>query len=200
MAKKLTTEEFIRRAKEFHGDKYDYTNTVYINKRTNIKYTCPIHGEQEQNAERHLVSGCRLCGIESAREKRKKTPEKVIEDFRKAHGDRYDYSKVNYINIDTPVEIICREHGSFWQIPYEHQTGANCPKCYGLYKTNEQIIEEARKVHGDKYDYSELEYVNAHTKMKIICPEHGVFYKNHVNHIEGRQGCPECAKLARKQS
>lgn len=196
--KKLTTEEFIKRAKETHGDKYDYTNTVYTNRRTSIKFNCPIHDEQEQLPENHINYGCRLCGIESAREKRKKTPEKLLEDFHKAHGDRYDYSKVNYINIDTPVEIICREHGSFWQIPYEHQTGANCPKCHGFYKTKESVIKAAQKTHGDKYDYSETEYVSAGTKLKIICPKHGPFYQSYVNHVILGMNCPNCAKTVSK--
>ena len=200
MRKSLTTEEFVRRAKEVHGDKYDYTNTVYVNRRTKIKFICPVHGEQEQPPESHILHGCGLCGKEIGHEKKRLKLDDIIRDFKNTHSDRYDYSKVNYINIDTPVEIICPEHGSFWQSPYEHRKGSNCPKCYGLHKTNEQIIEEARKVHGDKYDYSELEYVNAHTKMKIICPEHGEFYQNHVNHIAGKQGCPECAKLARGHS
>lgn len=198
MGKRLTTEEFIRRARAAHGDKYDYTNSIYINRRTGIKFICPIHGEQEQLPENHINYGCGLCGKKVGYDKRRLKNEEIIEEFKNTHGDRYDYSKVNYINIDTHVEIICREHGSFWQSPYEHRKGSNCPKCHGFYKTKESVVEAARKTHGDKYDYSETEYVGAGTKLKIICPKHGPFYQSYVNHVILGMNCPDCAKTFSK--
>ena len=127
--KKLSTEEFIKRAKEAHGDKYDYSITNYINRRTKIKYTCPVHGVQEQLPENHIKYGCGQCGIDKASIKRRVPIENLIKRFNEVHNNKYDYSKMNYVNIDTPIEIICPEHGSFFQSPYEHQKGANCPKC-----------------------------------------------------------------------
>ena len=196
--KKLNTEEFIKRAKEVHGDKYDYSNTTYINRRTKIKYICPIHGEQEQLPENHIKYGCGKCGIEKGNDKKKISFDVLIERFRKIHGDKYDYSKSEYINIDTPIEIICPMHGSFWQSPYEHQNGANCPRCFGRNKTTEDFIKEAKKVHGDKYDYSKSEYINSTTKIDIICPEHGLFKQTYLNHILLKQNCPLCAKTTYK--
>lgn len=132
--KKLSTEEFIKRAKETHGDKYDYSITNYINRRTKIKYICPVHGVQEQLPENHIKYGCGQCGISKASIKRRVPIENLIKRFNEVHNNKYDYSKMNYVNIDTPIEIICPEHGSFFQSPYEHQKGANCPRCVKHYK------------------------------------------------------------------
>lgn len=186
--KKLTTEEFINRAKNIHPD-YDYSNTIYINKRTKIKYNCPIHKEQEQFPENHIKYGCKLCGIEKSKNKRKS--KNIIEEFIKTHKTKYDYSKVNYINSDTPVEIICSNHGSFWQSPYEHKSGSGCPKCAGKNKTTFDFIKEARLIHNNKYDYSLVNYINAKTLIKIICPNHGVFKQTPNNHLN-KHGCPIC--------
>ena len=116
-----------------------------------------------------------------------------IEKAKVVHNDRYDYSKVEYVNNRTKVCIICPEHGEFWQTPNHHLGGNDCPKCvHQSYKhTTESFIEAAKKVHGDRYDYSKAEYVNAHTKVCIICPEHGEFWQTPTNHMKGR-GCPKC--------
>lgn len=66
----MTTEEWIERAKQIHGDKYDYSQTVYVNQRTNVKIICPVHGVFEQKADSHIRgSGCRLCGLKSENHK-----------------------------------------------------------------------------------------------------------------------------------
>lgn len=192
--KKLTQEEFIEKAKKAHPD-YDYSISKYTNYHSEFSFICPKHGVQTQLAYNHILYGCRQCGIERSKDKRKKSTEEEIELFRKVHGNRYDYSKVKYINIDTPVEIICPEHGSFWQSPYEHQNGADCPRCCGKNKTKEDFIKEAIEVHGGElYDYSEVEYVNSTTKVKIICPKHGPFWQTPANHLSLASMCPFCAK------
>jgi predicted nucleic acid-binding Zn-ribbon protein len=131
MPKKLTTEEFIARAKEKHPD-YDYSETVYINKRTKIQFRCsnPEHGTQWQLPENHIKYGCNECGNERAAEKKRKPWEKQLEQFHDAHGDDYDYSNSIYVNVDTPIEIKCKKCGYvFYQTPYEHQIGSGCPIC-----------------------------------------------------------------------
>ena len=121
---------------------------------------------------------------------------KFIEKARKVHGNKYDYSKVNYINSQTKVCIICPEHGEFWQRPNSHLNGNGCPKCSGKYKyTTKEWIDVAIKIHGDKYDYSKVEYINNHTKVCIICPDHGEFYMLPTSHIYQKQNCPKCALL-----
>ena len=119
------------------------------------------------------------------------TKEKFIEKAKAIHGDRYDYSKVEYSNNRTKVCIICPVHGEFWQTPHTHLQGCGCPACYGTKKrTKEEFVEEARKIHGDRYDYSRVEYINNKTPVCIICPEHGEFWQKPENHLVAKQGCP----------
>ena len=116
-----------------------------------------------------------------------------ITKSRKVHGDKYDYSKVEYINNSTKVCIICPEHGEFWQRPNHHLRGHGCPKCKNVFKKDtETFINQAKEIHGGKYDYSKVEYVNNRTKVCIICPIHGEFWQTPKNHIKG-QGCNKCA-------
>ena len=185
---KKTTEEFIRRAKEVHGDKYDYSKVEYINAKTKVCIICPEHGEFWQIANRHLSGcGCPKCVGKN------KTTEEFIRRAKEVHGDKYDYSKVKYVNNSTKVCIICPEHGEFWQKPAGHLRGCGCPKCKGKNKTAEEVIEKARKVHGDKYDYSKVVYKGMHTKVCIICPEHGEFWQTLSNHLKGC-GCYKCGR------
>ncbi len=124
---------------------------------------------------------------------KRKTNTKFIEECKQIHGDKYDYSKVNYVNARTKVCIICPVHGEFWQLPSLHiGQKCGCPLCNGTFKkTKTMFVEEARKVHGDKYDYSKVNYVNNSIKVCIICPEHGEFWQTASGHLRGR-GCPKC--------
>lgn len=193
--KKLTTDEFIEKAKEIHGDKYDYSKVNYENRSTKVCVICPIHGEFWQTPEAHLhKQGCPKCSGNA-----KLTTEEFIIKAKKRHGDKYDYSKTIYINACTKVCIICPEHGEFWQTPHNHLSGQGCPKCSielnKEYKRRsvKSFIEEAKAVHGDKYDYSKVKYVNNYTKVCIICPEHGEFWQTPNSHLSGGSGCPMCA-------
>ena len=192
---RLTTEEFIRKAKDIHGGRYDYSKVEYVNARTKVCIICPEHGEFRQTASEHLRGqGCPKC----AQEKKKdssltSTTEEFIRKAKEVHGDRYDYSKVEYVNVRTKVCIVCPEHGEFQQMPNNHLNGQGCPKC-GQEKRNsntEEFIRKAKEVHGDRYNYSKVEYVNAYTKVRIICPIHGDFEQNAHSHLNGR-GCPKC--------
>lgn len=122
------------------------------------------------------------------------------------HGDRYDYSKSDYKGGRTNIEIICREHGSFWQTPENHYRSiAKCPKCpsKGMLKRREEskkkFIESSREVHGDKYDYSKVEFVSMSKKVVIICPEHGEFEQAPSSHRNGA-GCEPCSREKRKST
>ena len=124
-----------------------------------------------------------------------------IDAARKVHGDKYDYSKVEYKNQHTKVCIICPEHGEFWQQAQSHLRGNGCPKCSQRHHyTTEEWIKEARKIHGDKYDYSKVEYINKSTKVCIICPEHGEFWQTPEKHVNGSQGCPKCDSSSLEES
>ena len=122
-----------------------------------------------------------------------------IQDSKNVHGDRYDYSKVKYVDSKTKVTIICREHGEFYPTPNGHQRGTGCPKCSLLEqadrqrKTLEEFIEDSRGIHGDLYDYSLVEYINTETNVSIRCKKHDeLFYPTPNNHISKESGCPIC--------
>ena len=119
--------------------------------------------------------------------------QEFIEEAKKMHGDRYDYSKVKYVNTRRKVCIICPKHGEFWQMPLHHLKGSGCPNCVGNKRlTTEEFIRRAKDVHGDRYDYSKVEYINAMKKVCIICPKHGEFWQIPASHLSGR-GCRYCA-------
>ena len=194
MPKRLTTEEFISKAREVHGDKYDYSKTVYVDAATKVCIICPEHGEFFQLPHHHLKGhGCKKCAFELVAEKAKKSVDEFLLKAKEIHGDKYDYSKVLYKNSLTKVCIVCPEHGEFWQTPANHLQGQGCPKCLGKNKSTEDFISEAKKVHGDKYDYSKTKYKGAGEKVCIICPKHGEFWQIPSSHLRG-SGCPECGK------
>ena len=201
--KKLTTEQFIEKARKVHGNKYDYSKVEYKNNHTKVCIICPEHGEFWQVPNAHL-SG---CGCKKCAGNEKYTTIEFIERARRIHGDKYDYTKVEYSGANKKVCIICPEHGIFWQKPSSHLLGCGCPKC-GNEKCAEknssdinEFIEKARKVHGNKYDYSKVEYKNQKTTVRIICPEHGEFFMTPGAHLAG-QGCRKCSneKLSKERT
>ena len=123
---------------------------------------------------------------------KKKSNDEFIREVQLIHHNRYDYSKLEYVNNKTKVCIICPDHGEFWQIPSDHLNGKGCPQCAGNVRYNKDtFVEKAKIIHNDRYDYSKVQYVNAHTKVCIICPEHGEFWQTPNNHLNGN-GCPLC--------
>jgi hypothetical protein len=135
-------------------------------------------------------SGCLRCaGL------KKPTTEEFISIAKKIHRDKYDYSKVAYVNSYTNVVIICPAHGEFLQTPQSHiNQKSGCSICSGKQKhTNESFIEKARRIHCDKYDYSLVDYVSRPAKVSIICKDHGEFSQTPSNHLYG-YGCPHCKK------
>lgn len=202
MGLNFTTDIFIKRAKEIHGERYDYSLVDYVNAKTKIKIICPAHGIFEQIPYNHLSGkGCMECGhIENGRN-RSITFDKFLEKARDVHGDKYDYSKSKVENYKIKIEIICKIHGSFFQTPNNHLSGKGCKEC-GMMSTlnhiyencsssTEDFIQKSKELHSDTYDYSKVEYVNNHTQVKIICMEHGEFLQLPHNHLVGK-GCKEC--------
>jgi hypothetical protein len=120
---------------------------------------------------------------------------KFIEEASKIHGDRYNYSKTNYINYHKKVEIICPYHGIFSQLAQNHISGKGCKKCKGylVFNTND-FIQKAKKIHGDKYDYSNSVYKSNRNKVEIMCKIHGKFDQLANSHLKGR-GCSKCGKI-----
>ena len=133
--------------------------------------------------------------------------EKIIEKFKKIHGDRYDYSKVNFTKTTEKVIIICPEHGEFEQTPHAHLKGQGCPRC-GILKraksktdTKEDFIKKAKEIYGETYDYSNVNYINSKTSVSIICPIHGEFKLTPHDHIgKNHRGCPKCGNAKKGDS
>jgi hypothetical protein len=196
---KYTTNEFIKKANEIHGNKYDYSNVVYTKSHDKISIICNEHGEFVQNASSHLRGiGCSKCGIIKMSTVQRKTKDEFVREATLVHFDKYDYSKVEYINTVTKVIIICKIHGGFLQSPYGHLQGYNCHKCSNEQigaikrKTINDFIEDAKKIHGDKYDYSQVVYEGTEIKVIIICKIHGCFEQTPHAHLSG-QNCSKCA-------
>ena len=206
-------ETVIEESRKVHGDKYDYSLiTEYKNDREKYPIICPEHGVFYKSFLKHIHAkqGCPKCigrfryNTETFIEKLKTLP----------HCKNYSFEKVNYVRNKDKVILTCHEvdengneHGDFEIAPGHLLSGEGCPICRyvksskGLRRTIEEVVEAARKVHGDKYDYSLItNYKNDREKVPIICPEHGVFYQPMNNHIKGKQGCPECGKRQSEQS
>ena len=121
----MKSEDFIKKARAVHGDKYDYSKVEYVNNRTKVCIICPIHGEFWQTPICHLKGNiCPKCS-----KNKKPTTEEFIQKAKEVYGEKYDYSKVEYINNSTKVCIICPEHGEFLQSSTKHFMGQGCPKC-----------------------------------------------------------------------
>lgn len=192
-----STQDFITRAKGVHGNKYDYSKVVYRHSFKEVEIICPIHGRFWQKPVTHLQgSSCGLCGIDYRTQFNTLTFQEFLERSKEAHGDRYDYSKVIYTSCDDKVEIICPTHGSFWQNAKSHYLGFGCAKCTGKGKpTNDEFIQKSQKVHGDKYKYGKVDYLNSKTKVEITCPKHASFFQTPNDHLGGA-GCPSCGRAS----
>lgn len=221
---KQTTEETVEKFREVHGGRYDYSKVEYVNWATKVTIICRKHGEFEVRPRKHISNveklGCH-CPDCVQEEKVAEKTEKMIERFRATHGDRYDYSKTQFVDSGTKVSIICREHGEFL-LPFKrHWNGAHCQECSKLISaekrrgrknspetierirqaalgrksskllSQDQVIKNFRQVHGDRYDYSKVNYQGSGTKVTIICPDHGEFQQVPNSHRRGI-GCRKC--------
>ena len=191
--KNKTIEQFIGEANKIHNNKYDYSKSNYINATTPIVIICPIHGKFKQKPFSHLSGcGCSACGGN-----KKLSTNKFIDKANKIHNNKYDYSKVNYINSHKKVVIRCPIHGDFEQKPNNHLNGTNCPKCIKIihlqqrtFSTN-KFIDIANKIHNNKYNYSKSQYTKSRNRVNILCSLHGMFIQNAGSHLAGH-GCPNC--------
>ena len=195
---KYNSEWFIQKARKVHGNKYDYSKINYKNSRTKMIIGCPIHGEFLQDGEHHLRGqGCPKCGKENNLKALRVSKKEFIERANKIHNNKYDYSKVEYKTVNDKVTIVCPIHGIYIQSVRSHLYGCGCPKCANEHKNDfnkkstEEFIKEANIIHNNRYSYIKTQYFNAHTKVIIICPEHGEFYQTPNHHLKGC-GCPKC--------
>lgn len=188
------TTTFIVKAKEIHGDRYDYSKVNYEHNLKEVIIICKEHGEFLQLPKTHKRgNGCIQCGINSRATKRTRLIDEFIKEAKLVHEDKYDYTKVEYCKSSVKITIICKIHGEFKQTPNSHLQGNGCKKCAivytsGLQRSNiSNFIKDATEIHGDKYDYSNLNYINSKTKVIIICKEHGEFEQSPSNHLKGQR-------------
>jgi hypothetical protein len=195
----LTTKEFITKAQKVHGNLYDYSNVKYVNAMEKVNIICKDHGLFFQSPKGHSDgSGCPKCGKIKNIKSKTLTQEEFIQRCKEIHGDLYDYSKSIYKNYIEKVEIICKEHGSFWQAPNSHLSQkSGCHKCGTIRKrqnqpmTTQEFIIKAKSTCGNLYDYSKTNYITTRKNIEIICKKHGSFWQTPDSHLSNR-GCPKC--------
>lgn len=190
-----TKEELIEKANSRHENKYDYSLVESSKIKDKVTITCPIHGNFKQTWKSHING----CGCPKCSGKEKKTTETFISEINKMFPNRYDLSKIKYVNAFTKVCVICPQHGEFWITPHSMLTRkSGCPKCaYEKAKksktlSQEEIIKRIREIHGNFYVLSKVEYDGIFKKIELICPEHGSFFIRPHNILSENQGCPKC--------
>jgi very-short-patch-repair endonuclease len=195
-------EDFIEKAIKVHGNKYDYSKFIYINNRIKGIIICrnENHGvfEFEQKSQNHLQGkGCSKCsGCYQP------INDEFIENARKVHDNKYDYSKFIYINNRIKGIILCKNCNlEFEQCPSGHLQGNGCNNCVDRGGTqrydNEIFIKKAEEIHGNTYSYLKVNYINSQTKVIITCKRHGDFEQNPSSHVGGC-GCPICSGVYKK--
>ena len=197
---KIDKEEFIRKAKKIHGNRYIYDKVKFRRIVDLIIIECKVHGEFKQIVRNHLNgSNCPWCT-----NKAHHTNESFIERAKEIHGNKYNYDKIEYKNINTKINILCPIHGYFIQRPHDHLNGNGCKKC-GLYNRGlkaklsfEEFSNKSKIIHNNKYNYNKETYTNLHNKIEIICPDHGSFRQDASNHLYGENGCPSCISYRSK--
>jgi hypothetical protein len=201
MERSEQTQLFINKAITTHGSRYDYSRSEYKDWRIKIDIRCSEHGIFSQRPSSHISGkGCPTCGNLSRSKSNTCNTDQFVEKAIKVHGNRYDYSKVKYIDLETKIIIGCSIHGDFLQTPHGHLRGRVCKKCTmkklqeSVKHTSFEFINKAISVHGNRYDYSKSVYIDAHSKLKIICPTHGGFYQTSNDHLSGC-GCSKCGYI-----
>jgi hypothetical protein len=193
MPKKSTTKSFIESAVLVHGDKYNYGLVEYTTALSPVSIICNVGHIFIQRPNNHLRGqGCPICAG------RAMNTTLFIEKANLKHGvGKYNYSEVDYVDSKSKVTITCKSGHTFQQTPNQHLDGAGCPTCANqaaakrMLKPQEKFIEECRKMHGDRYDYSEVVYKGDSNKVMINCSKGHKFEQKAGHHLAG-SGCPYC--------
>ena len=189
---KSNTDIFIKKSIEIHKDKYDYSKVDYVHSQKYVKIICKKHGVFLQKPNDHLQGvGCMSCRLVDT--------DDFIVKSNLIHKDKYDYSKVDYVNTKSKVKILCKEHNDIFEItPNCHLGGQGCPYCSGTKLNNNIFIERSKIIHGDLFSYDKLNYIDSSTKVTLICKEHGDFEITPNNHLSKVQGCVKCSEKLSK--
>lgn len=188
----LNTEEFIKRAKAIHGDRYDYSKVAYSGVNNKVEIICPVHGSFFQSKRLHIdrQNGCLQCSKSLPKRKEITSVEFLIR-AKKIHGEKYTYSP--YINYRSPISITCPRHGQFILSRASlHVTNKNgCPKCAHREDT-EHFITKANKIHKNFYSYETARYETVGSMIEVGCPIHGLQKITPADHY--RVGCWFCKR------
>ena len=198
MSNILTLNNQLKKFNKIHNNIYEYDYSTYINNSSKMRIICKEHGEFWLTPEIHKRGrGCPKCSkINRSLGILKKMINKNKLRFIKIHGNKYTYVWESYVNASTKMIIICPVHGEFLQTPDAHLSGKGCAKCAAIKRNRKRIrpfnqqVSLFIKVHNNKYTYDESTYVNASTKMRIICPIHGEFWQTPNKHM--KCGCLLC--------
>jgi G:T-mismatch repair DNA endonuclease (very short patch repair protein) len=203
---RLTIEDFIKQVIPIYGNRFDYSKAIYINMDTKIEIICKKHNITFwQMPDNHIYQGVACCGchkenIDIRSKNNTLTLEIFIEKAKSIHEDKYDYSKSIYLGNEKEIEIICKKHKkSFWQKPKHHiYSKSGCQTCGNEIisdkktYTEKEFIDKANVIHNNKYDYSKIKYIGYYIKIEIVCLLHGSFWQKPTNHINQKNGCPQC--------
>lgn len=198
--RRVSKELFIKKSRQIHGNKYDYSVSDIKYVTEPIKIRCPDHGIFEQTPSSHYNgSRCPECSKELSARKRQISKSDLLDKFKQVHGNRYSYKLSDFKGADSIIKIECPDHGVFEQTPRSHYNGSLCPKC-ARQKASETRINNRRAavlgefnlIHNNKYNYEKFKYSKATVKGIITCPEHGDFKMTPNSHLGG-SGCPECS-------
>jgi hypothetical protein len=192
-----TTEEFIEEGTHIHGDKYTYNKTIYSGCKTILTITCINHGDFQITPTQFLIGrGCGACGILKRAKSNTKTTEQFVTEIKHIDTDNmYSFDKTIYTSCKNPVIITCKKHGDFELLATYMLNGQGCPDCGQERKAEvfkkplELYLNQAIRVHDNKFDYSKVIYKNNKTDIIIVCKLHGEFAQNPISHIRGHNGC-----------
>lgn len=196
--RRLTLEAAIAKAREIHGDKYDYSESEYANNTTKTCIICPIHGKFHQTFRDHLRGhGCPKCGRIKAAKNTMNEEEEILNRIKEIHKEKLSFDKFVYSGLHNNSTVTCRIHGDFDIPPIRLLHGNGCKKCANeelsriKTLTTEEFIRRANIAHDGKYGYEKVVYVNSKTPICITCHSHGDFWQIPNNHLMGC-GCPRC--------
>ena len=200
-SRRSTLEDFSFQARKIHGDRYDYSETIYRSSKLPLRIRCPEHGAFEQRAGNHLSGhGCPKCARIVIEESRRLHSDEFFERAGVAHNHFYSYPPQEYSGPETLLKVICPEHGLFLAGARNHLWNKRrCPKCalrlggeLRRIKPNEWLVQ-ARSLHGTRYEYDLADFNGGSQLVHIKCSKHGWFYQLGHKHLAG-QGCKKCAR------
>ncbi len=201
----MIRSEFIKKAKSKHGEKYDYSHVgESVNSREKIWIICLRHNRFQQRVDLHLAGAdCPECANIRRLDVLKNADyghdlldtKKFIARAQAVHGGRYNYSQTEYTDWNSPLTVICPDHGKFFPYPQNHLEGIGCADCFhkGNRSDHDKWIERVTYIHSGRYGYEQAQYTTTRTEVLINCPEHGEFWQLASSHSRGF-GCRKCSR------